>query len=61
MIRTKSLSILIVCIISVIMIVPISNAYGHGLGLDTIKSIDVNGRKITITTEITPTDFTENK
>jgi len=61
MIRTKSLSILTICILSVIMVVPISNAYGHGLGLDTIKSVDVHGKKITITTEITPTDFTENK
>lgn len=61
MIRTKPFLILTVCILSVIMIVPISNAYGHGLGLDTIKSVDVNGKKITITTEITPTDFTENE
>ncbi len=61
MIRTESLSVLIVGILSVIMIMPISNAYGHGLGLDAIKSVDVNGKKITITTEITPTDFTENK
>ena len=55
---TKSLSILMVCVISVIMIASISNAYGHGLGLDTIKSVDVNGKKITITTEITPPEFT---
>lgn len=60
MIRNKSLSILTVGILA-ILIVPISNAYGHGLGLDTIKSIDVNGEKITITTEIIPIDFTENK
>jgi hypothetical protein len=43
------------------MIGSISNAYGHGLGLDTIKSVDVNGKKITITTEIIPMNFTENK
>lgn len=60
MIRNKLLSISTVCILA-ILIVPISNASGHGLGLDTIKSIDVNGEKITITTEIIPIDFTENK
>ncbi|WP_076613374.1 PEFG-CTERM sorting domain-containing protein [Candidatus Nitrosotenuis chungbukensis] len=61
MIRNELLSIMTACILSVLMIVPISNAYGHGLGLDTIKSVDVNGKKITITTEIIPMDFTENK
>lgn len=60
MIRIKALSIMTVCILSV-LIVPIANVYGHGLGLDTIKSVDVNGKKITITTEIIPLDFTENK
>lgn len=60
MIRSRSLLMMIVCILSVIMMLPISNAYGHGLGLDTIKSVDINGKKITITTEITPTDFTDN-
>ncbi len=61
MIRTRSLSITTVCILSVLMIGSVSNVYGHGLGLDTIKSVDVNGKKITITTEIVPMDFTENK
>src|SRR3989338_11105136 len=61
MIRSKLLSVMTVCVLSVIMIGSISNVYGHGLGLDTIKSVDVNGKKITITTEITPMDFTENK
>lgn len=59
MIRNRLLSVLAICIVS-ILIVPISDAYGHGLGLDTIKSVDVNGKKITITTEITPADFEEN-
>ncbi len=34
------------------MIVPVSNAYGHGLGFDTISSIDVGGKEITITVEL---------
>lgn len=61
MIKTESLSVMIVCILSVLVIGSASNVYGHGLGLDTIKPIDVNGKKITITTEITPMDFTEDK
>lgn len=61
MIITRSLSITTVCILSVLMIGSVSNVYGHGLGLDTIKLVDVNGKKITITTEIIPMDFTENK
>ncbi|MBI5146124.1 MAG: peptidase [Thaumarchaeota archaeon] len=61
MIRSRPLSIMTVCILSALMIVPIVDVYGHGLGLDAIKSVDVNGKKITITTEIIPMDFTENK
>lgn len=61
MIRVKSLSIMTVYILSVLIIGSTSNVYGHGLGLDTIKPIDVNGKKITITTEIIPMDFTEDK
>ena len=38
------------------MIVPISNAYGHGLGLDTISSIDVDGKEISIVVEL-PMNF----
>ena len=38
------------------MIVPVSSAYGHGLGLDTISSIDVNGKEISIVVEL-PMNF----
>jgi hypothetical protein len=37
-----------------------NNAYGHGLGLDTVKAVTVDGKKITITTRISPTDFAED-
>ena len=37
----------------------ISSASGHGLGLDTISSIDVDGKKISISVEM-PTYFTES-
>jgi hypothetical protein len=40
--------------------IPMSYAHGHGLGIDTIKSINVGSKKITITVQIIPTEFTEN-
>ena len=42
-----------------VLIIPIQYIYGHGLGLDTIKSINVGSKKIVITTQITPTEFSE--
>jgi hypothetical protein len=43
-----------------VLIIPMQHVYGHGLGLDTIKSISVGDKKIMITTQITPTDFSED-
>lgn len=34
------------------IVFPISNAYGHGLGIDTISSIDVQGKDISISVEM---------
>jgi hypothetical protein len=39
----------------------IEKSYGHGLGFETIKAVDVNGRKISITTQITPIDFSQDQ
>jgi hypothetical protein len=36
---------------------PTSSAYGHGLGMDTIRSINVGDRKLNITVQIIPTEF----
>ena len=39
-----------------ILFVPVGNVYGHGLGLETIPSIDINGKEISVTVE-TPLSF----
>ena len=43
----------------VILLFPISNVYGHGLGIDTIKSADIGGKKISISVEL-PLSFDKN-
>jgi hypothetical protein len=40
------------------LLIPISSVYGHGLGLETIK-MNVGDRKLSITTQISPTEFSE--
>ena len=46
--------------ISGLYIFSFSSAFGHGLGLDTIKSIDVDGKEISITIEM-PMYFTDSE
>lgn len=43
-----------------ILIFPITNAYGHGLGFDTISDININGKEISVTIEM-PQYFTESE
>jgi len=43
-----------------VLIAPVHYVSGHGLGLDTIKSINIGNKKLTITIQITPTEFSEN-
>lgn len=45
--------------IAVIILFPV-NAYGHGLGIDTISSIDVAGKEISVSVEL-PMYFDENQ
>ena len=33
---------------------PISSVYGHGLGIDTISSVDIQGKEISISVELPP-------
>jgi len=35
-----------------LLIFPVVNAYGHGLGLETISNIEINGKKVDITVEL---------
>ncbi len=46
-------------IFALICLSPIGSVYGHGLGLETIKQ-NIGDRKISITTQITPTEFSES-
>jgi hypothetical protein len=53
----KKLSI--VSIILLLLLIPIENSYGHGLGIDT-ANIDINGRQISVSVEI-PSVFDESQ
>jgi len=35
-----------------VFLFPLSSVYGHGLGLDTISSVDIEGKKISISVEV---------
>ncbi len=47
-----SLSRFGIFVITISILVPISSVYGHGLGIDTISSVDVQGKKISISVEL---------
>jgi hypothetical protein len=47
---------LIICVSAI----QIGNSYGHGLGFDTINTASINGKKLTITAQITPTVFSQD-
>ncbi len=34
------------------LLFPVSSAFGHGLGIDTISSIDIQGKEISISVEM---------
>jgi hypothetical protein len=51
----RRLVIIVLCIIAV----PLGSAYGHGIGLDTIESVIIEGKRAKITVQITPTEFVE--
>jgi len=52
--------VLLLFLVAMLMI-PMQYVHGHGLGIDTIKSINIGSKKITITIQIIPTEFTENE
>lgn len=39
-------------LLGVVLVFPISSVYGHGLGIDTISSVDIQGKEISITVEL---------
>ena len=46
-------------LIGVILLFPISSVYGHGLGIDTIRSADIGGKEISISVEL-PLSFDDD-
>lgn len=41
-----------ILLLAMVLIFPISNVYGHGLGIDTISSVDIQGKEISISVEL---------
>lgn len=50
------LSKLVISIVAIFLMFPVSSVYGHGIGIDTISAVDVQGKKISISVE-TPMFF----
>jgi predicted secreted protein with PEFG-CTERM motif len=49
----------VIFVVSCLTLLPSASVHGHGLGLETIKQ-SVGDKKISITTQITPTEFSES-
>jgi predicted secreted protein with PEFG-CTERM motif len=47
-----SLLKLVTLLLAVVLFFPASSVYGHGLGIDTISSVDIQGKEITISVEL---------
>lgn len=52
MLSLSKFVIFAIFLISASLLFPVSNVYGHGLGIDTIPSVDVQGKKISISVEL---------
>jgi len=39
-------------VIAAFLVFPVTNVYGHGLGIDTISSVDIQGKSISISVEL---------
>ena len=59
MLKSKIIFLVLFIVIATFFALQFENVYGHGLGLDTIKSIDINGKKISISVEM-PMYYTES-
>ena len=52
----------ILCLILIsLMIIPITQAFGHGLGIDTTTSLNYEEKKILISVEMLPVYFDESE
>lgn len=45
-------------LLALVLLLPISAAYGHGLGMETVP-LNIKDKKISITTQIIPTEFSD--
>ncbi len=41
-----------ILLLAIILIFPVHSVYGHGLGIDTISSVDIQGKEISISVEL---------
>ncbi len=41
-----------ILVLAAFLVFPVTNVYGHGLGIDTISSIDIHGKSISISVEL---------
>ncbi|MGD8300566.1 MAG: peptidase, partial [Nitrosopumilaceae archaeon] len=41
-----------ILLLAMFLIFPVHNVYGHGLGIDTISSVDIQGKEISISVEL---------
>ena len=41
-----------ILLLGAVLLFPISSVYGHGLGIETISSVDIQGKKLSITIEL---------
>ena len=55
-----SLTKFVTCAMIACLLFPASSVYGHGLGIDTISSIDIQGKEISISVEM-PMYFENNQ
>ncbi len=47
-----SIAKLTIFVLAGVLVFPVSSAYGHGLGIDTIPSVDIQGKEVSISVEL---------
>ena len=47
-----SLTKIVILLLGAVLVFPVNSVYGHGLGIDTISSVDIQGKEISITIEL---------
>ncbi len=47
-----SITKIAILVLTTILVFPVSSVYGHGLGIDTISSVDIQGKDVSISVEL---------